>query len=175
MSKKIAVIYKSKYGSTKRYAQWIAQETHGDLYERSQVGIQDLLKYDVIVYGGSLHAVGIKGVDLITNHMDELANKKIIVIGTGASPIKEANTRSILENNFEESLRDRIYFFQLRGAFNYKNLSFVDKMMMNMLRFQIKRKKELDEDSKGLLTSFYQPFDFTDKEAILPILQCINE
>lgn len=31
----IIVIYKSKYGSTKRYAQWIAEETKADFFESS--------------------------------------------------------------------------------------------------------------------------------------------
>ena len=29
----VAVVYKSKAGSTKRYAQWIAEETGADIFE----------------------------------------------------------------------------------------------------------------------------------------------
>ncbi|NLE01149.1 MAG: flavodoxin, partial [Fibrobacter sp.] len=52
---KIIVVYKSKYGTTKRYAEWIAEEVKADLFEQSAVSVEDLLKYDIIVYGGSLH------------------------------------------------------------------------------------------------------------------------
>lgn len=55
------VIYRSKYGSAKRYAEWIAQEVKADLFDGSKVSPADLEKYDTIVFGGSLYAVGILG------------------------------------------------------------------------------------------------------------------
>ena len=62
---KVVVIYKSKYGSAQRYAQWIADEVKADLFERSKITLNDILKYDTIVYGGSLCAAGILGISLI--------------------------------------------------------------------------------------------------------------
>lgn len=49
---KIAVIYKSKYGNTKKYAQWIAEEANADLFEHSEVDAKKLVEYDAIAYGG---------------------------------------------------------------------------------------------------------------------------
>ena len=46
MDNKIAVIYKSKYGSTKRYAGWIALKLDADLYEVSDIRDKDLLEYN---------------------------------------------------------------------------------------------------------------------------------
>jgi len=46
---KVVVIYKSKYGSAQRYAQWIADEVKADLFERSKITLNDILKYDTIV------------------------------------------------------------------------------------------------------------------------------
>ena len=53
---KIAVIYKSKYGSTKQYAEWIAQALDAPLFEASSVNPAQLAEYDVVVYGGGLYA-----------------------------------------------------------------------------------------------------------------------
>ena len=77
---KTIVIYKSKYGSTKQYAKWIAQEVKGDLFENSEVDVSDLQDYDNIVLGGSLHAVGIKGVKVLTENFDRLKDKQLIVL-----------------------------------------------------------------------------------------------
>ena len=55
MENKIAVIYKSKYGATKRYAGWIALKLDADLYEVSDIGKKDLKEYDTIIYGGPLY------------------------------------------------------------------------------------------------------------------------
>ena len=37
MDNKVAVIYKSKYGSTKKYSGWIAMRLNADLYEVSDI------------------------------------------------------------------------------------------------------------------------------------------
>jgi menaquinone-dependent protoporphyrinogen IX oxidase len=175
-SKRILVMYKSKYGSTKRYAEWIANDVGADILEVSKVKFNNFHKYDTIVFGGSLHAVGINGVKFITDNFKNLMDKKIIVFAVGCSPGREDAINHVLFSNFTEDMRDKINFFYLRGAFNYKKLGFVDKIMMNMLKLKLRRKKEeaLDEDSKGLLASYDNPVDWTDKQMIDPIVKFIT-
>ncbi|MCS4480542.1 flavodoxin domain-containing protein [Clostridium botulinum] len=76
MYNKIAIIYKSKYGSSKKYAQWIAEEVKGDLFNSSNIKEEKLKEYDIIVYGGGLYASGISGISLITKNLDILKDKK---------------------------------------------------------------------------------------------------
>ena len=83
---KVVVVYKSKYGSAQRYAQWIADEVKADLFEGSKITLNDLLKYDTVVYGGSLYATGILGFSLIRKNFDRLKDKKVVVFSVGASP-----------------------------------------------------------------------------------------
>lgn len=47
--KKTAVIYKSEYGSTKKYAQWIAEELGADLLEAAKTKAAELRGYDIIL------------------------------------------------------------------------------------------------------------------------------
>ena len=175
-TKKIAVIYKSRYGSTKRYAEWIARDVHGDLFESSKIKIKDLVKYDVIVFGGSLHAVGINGVKLITNNFGQFKDKEIIVFATGCSPVKEEAITAVVESNFNIDIKESIKFFYLRGAFNYSKLNFIDKMMMAALKRKLNAKKQEDlyEDSKGLLAAYNNPVDWTDEKAIIPLVDAIH-
>lgn len=174
---KSVVIYKSKYGSTKRYAEWIASEIGADLFEASRIKAEDLKKYDIIVFGGFMHAVGVSGVKIITDNFKELMDKRVIIFAVGCSPGRESELNQVLSKNFKEEIKENITFFYLRGAFNYNKLDFVDKMMMNALKMKLKRLKEeqLDEDVKGLLECYNNPVDWTDKKAINPIIQCINK
>lgn len=48
----ILIIFESKYGTTKRYAEWIATALSGTLLERKAVHLKDLEAADTIIYGG---------------------------------------------------------------------------------------------------------------------------
>jgi len=77
---KTVVIYKSKTGFVKKYAVWLAEALSADLFEASKVRINLLSEYDTVIYGGSLHAVGIIGLKLITDNVEKLKDKKLVVM-----------------------------------------------------------------------------------------------
>lgn len=54
-NKKIAIVYKSKYGCTMKYAGWLAIKLNADLYEVSDIKRWDLLKYKTIVFGSPIY------------------------------------------------------------------------------------------------------------------------
>lgn len=59
------IIYQSKYGSTKKYAEWLATKLNADLYPKSKTTAEMLQKYDTIVYGGGLYAGGVNGISFL--------------------------------------------------------------------------------------------------------------
>ena len=63
------VIYKSKYGSTKAYAEWISEELNCRAIDVKTVKIADLTEYDTIIYGGGLYAEVIAGITFITKNL----------------------------------------------------------------------------------------------------------
>lgn len=167
------VIYKSKYGSTKKYAQWIAEETETDLFERSEIGPKKLAEYDTIIYGGGLYAGGIAGVSVITQNYEILKNKRIIIFTVGlASTDKGEVFYPIIEKNFPEKMRRNIKFFHLRGGIDYKELEIIHKIMMAMLKTVLSMKKpdKLTDDDRELLATYGGKVDFTDKNTLAPLL-----
>lgn len=171
---KSVVIYKSKTGFSKKYAQWIAEELSADIFEVSKCNIESIETYDVVVYGGSLHAVGINGINFITKNFDKLKSKRIIVFATGASPARENVLNEVTNRNFTPEQQNYIKLFYLRGGFDYNKLGFVDKTLMTLLKLKIKNKKVLTPDEKGMLTAYDKPADFTKKENIKELIAYAN-
>lgn len=171
---KLVVIYKSKYGSTKKYAEWIADELKGDLLEHSKIKAGDLINYDTIIYGGGLYAGGIGGISLITKNFEYLKEKNLIIFTVGLAPTgnKEIFT-PIIEKNCTEEMRQQIQFFNLRGWINYKKLSLIHKLMMGMLKKTLAKKKseELSNDDKQFLETYGKKVDFTDIQTIQPLVE----
>jgi menaquinone-dependent protoporphyrinogen IX oxidase len=175
MGRNIAVIYKSKYGSTKKYAEWIAEATGAELLEASRVKPPDLVKYDTIVYGGALYAVGIMGIGLIRDNFQALKDKRIVVFSVGAALPEKENMDEVRNRNFTDEMRENTAYFHLRGAFNFKKLSLLHKIMIRLLELKIRSKKgELRNDEKGMLAVIRHPADWTNKKAVQTVLDYIN-
>ena len=167
---KYLVVYKSKTGFTEKYAQWIAKELSADIYNYKEINKENFKDYDVIVYGGSLHAVGIEGIKLIKDDWNLLKEKILVVFAVGATPYREDTVEEIKNNNFSGEQLGKIQFFYLRGGFNYNKLPLIDKFLMKLLQLKLKRKKSLTADEKGMLNAYNKPVDFTRRENIDDII-----
>lgn len=171
---KTVVIYKSKSGYTKKYAEWIAEEIKCDIKENKNLKLSDIQDYDTIIYGGGLYATMINGIDLIKKNFQELKGKNIIVYATGSNPGRAEEMNKVWEATFTEEQRNVIHKFYLRGGFDYSNLSFGNKILMSMLKKKLQSEKNPTEDEKDLLKAYDEPIDFTNKDNIKGILECIN-
>lgn len=118
---KAIVIYKTKYGSTKTYAKWISEELGCEMVDAKDIKIEDILKYDTIIYGGGLYAEVINGVSLITKNLDKLDGKKIVVYSTGITPLDctEYYDKYVIEKNFKKEMLEKIkvYNFLRKNAY----------------------------------------------------------
>ncbi len=168
------MIYKSISGFTKKYAEWIAEDCKADLFESTAISQEMLSDYSVIIFGGSLHAVGINGIKLLKKNLPSLADKKIIVFAVGASPPKDGIMDEISENNFSDLEHAKIKLFYLRGGFNFKKLNFSNKILMAFYRIRIILKKNKTPDEIGMLAAYSKPMDFTKKESIKPITKYVQ-
>ena len=171
---KTVVIYKSKTGFTKKYAQWIAERLSADIFDVSNVDAHIVTTYDTVIYGGSLYAIGIIGVKYITQNMGKLKDKKIVVFATGASPASKNVRNEVRDKNFTPEEQKHIQFFYLRGGFDYGKLNPFDKVLMTLLKWKIKMKKKLTPDEKGMLSMYDKPIDFTIRKNIDDIITYVN-
>ncbi len=173
-TKKAIVVYKSKSGFTKVYAQRIARELNCDLREASNVSVNQLLTYDTIIYGGGLYGTGINGIELIKKNLQKLKGRKIVIYACGISPENDETISYIIYKNFTEEQQDCFEFFYLRGGFDYKRLSPFYKIVMSLMKWMIKRKTTLTPDESGMLTVFDKPADFTQETSIAELIKYVQ-
>lgn len=94
--KRIAVVYQSKYGATRKYAEWIAKELSCDLFEGKDIKASDLEPYDTIIFGGGLYAGGVSGIKLLTKNFSKFSQKNLVLFTCGlADPADSVNTENI--------------------------------------------------------------------------------
>ena len=162
------VVYKTKYGSTKTYAEWIAEELDCEAIDAKKITADDLLKYDTIIYGGGLYAEVINGVTLITKNFNKLKEKKIIVYTTGITPIecRDYYDKLVTEKNFKPEMLNYIKIFNFLGRMIINELSVVHKTAIKTLKKIMSGKENPTEMERLLVELCDADGDFTDREAI---------
>lgn len=86
------ILYQSKYGATKRYADWLSEETEFDCIETRKAKIEDIKQY---MPQSSSEVVStplvLRGCHFLKKHIKELRGKRIVVFCDGASPMKQTH------------------------------------------------------------------------------------
>lgn len=174
---KAIVIYKSKYGSAKTYAQWIAEELSCKAVDAKNVKADELENYDTIIYGGGLYAEVIAGVTLITKNLDKLNDKKIIVYTTGITPIdcREYYDKLVLEKNFKKGVPENVRIFNFLGKMVVSELSLVHRTAIKSLKKLMSGKENPTEMEKLLIDLCDCDGDYTDRKSIYELVEYAQE
>lgn len=171
------VLYRTKYGSTKAYADWIAQELSCDAHDAKGVKAEDLSEYDTIIYGGGLYAEIISGVSLITKNIDKLSGKKLIVFTTGLTPTdcREYYDGMVMEKNFKGDIKDKIKVFNFPGKMLMDELSLVHKTAIKSLKAIMSKKENPTEMEKLLIDLCDVDADLTDRSLITELVEYVKD
>lgn len=169
------IIYKSKYGASKKYACWLQEMTGFDLREASKDSWKLAASYETILFCGGIYASGIAGLSALKKHWTVWKGKKLLILCVGASPYDEAAFQQIRSHNLTGDLRD-IPLFYGRGAWDESRMTFPDRTLCKMLQKSLAKK---DPDTwepwmKALLGSAGQVCDWTDPKYLAPLLDCLK-
>lgn len=165
------VLYKSKYGATKKYAEWIAAETGYDIKDITKANKKELADYDVLILGGGIYAMGISCIGFLKKNPELIREKKIYMYCVGASPFSEEAFEAVRERNMKDGLSG-IQLFYFRGAFDMENMTFKDRNLCKMLKKAVAKKDPADYEvwEKALMEAGEEKCDWTDKSYIKPLL-----
>ena len=172
---KTIVIYNSQTGFTKRYAEWIAEETGADCLELSAAKKRDLAPYEAIIFGSWACAGGISKISWFKRNIDKCENKELLAFCVGGSPIDSQEIDIALKRNFNESEQKKVKTFYCPGGFNYKKMSTLSKLMMKMFVKMLKAKKDKTQEEQEMIKMISSSYDISDKKYIEPILQSLKK
>lgn len=175
MSKGI-ILYQSKYGATKKYADWLAEKTGYDCIETKKAKVSNLQKYDVIVFGGGVYASGIAGLHFLKKNISSVSGKKIVVFAVGASPYDEKAIMQIRKMHFKDVLIN-VPLFYCRGAWDEEKMTFGDRTLCRMLQKAVAKQNpnKYEPWQKALMCAVGQKCDWTDKMYLEPLLEFIED
>lgn len=167
------VVYRSCYGATRRYAEWISTMLSANLCEEKYLREEMLRSSDVIIFGSGIYAEKVAAAAMIARYAQQLAGKTVALFAVGLADPEDETVRARVENALKKQLGDqfaRVEKFYFRGALDTSRLKIAHKLELRMLQAMLKRKKERTAEEDGLLSALEQPVQFMKKEAIAPLL-----
>ena len=175
-SGKILVLYKSKYGASKKYALMLKEELSCDVYRIEDSKQAELKKYDCIIFVGGIYAGGIAGLNHFRKIQKERQNTKAAILCVGASPYDKKAMDEMTKRISTGELRN-IPLFYGRGVWDESKMSFKDRTLCGMLKKALSKQ---DPDTyepwgKALMEASGQSCDWTDKEYLKPLIAWSRE
>ena len=136
---KAIVIYTSKRGSTRQYAEWIAEDLGCEVVPLCDVDFKntDLYDYDCIVYGGWIRGSGIVGFDKLSKRLDADLMKRLIVFGVGFADETAENYAQVWGYSIgktDPKNENGAVLYILGGRYDPAAVTGLDKFLMKTMR-----------------------------------------
>ena len=160
------IIYGSNYGTTEQYAKELSKRTNIEAI--SFENVQEINKYDKIIYIGGLYAGGVLGMSKTLRKLTNIQNKTIILVTVGLADPKDEKNITNIRNNIKVQISKEIYdkakIFHLRGGIDYSKLKFFHKTMMKMLYNAVKNipQEKLSAENKAMIETYNKKVNFVN-------------
>ena len=173
---KTLILYGSQYGTTKQYADKLAELT--GLPVSACEDAWEAADYEQIVYFGALYAGGVKGLKAAAGRMRSDTRLILATVGLADPTDQEnvGNIRSAVRRQLPEELLEHTEFFHLRGGIDYSRLSLKHKTMMALL---YNKAKHLPEEKKtaevrAMIETYGSAVSFVDHEALTAVRNALK-
>lgn len=136
---KAIVIYTSKRGSTKQYAEWIAEDLGCEALPFDDPGVKkiDLYEYSCIIYGGWIRGSGIVDFDKFSRMLDSELMQRLIVFGVGMADETAENYAQVWGysiGKIDPKNENRSILYILGGRYDPSAVTGMDRFLMKIMR-----------------------------------------
>ena len=156
------IIYRTTYGSTKKYAEWIAEETGFALYSSADPEIP-WGDANPIVIGCSIMAYKPTLSSWIAKNQERMEGKAVYLFTTSGADPKDAPLDEWIQRSLPESMRHSVRCFPLAGRFHYADLTGPHKAMIWIAANVL--------GNKDVRTQMRNPVDGVKKENLAGLLE----
>ncbi len=170
---KTLVIFTSKTGFTRKYAQWIAEGCGCqamELNEASKKPDSFFEEFDQIAFGGWIMAGSVTKARWFWTMAEKLDCKKLALFCVGASPAENPDIPVFLKTVVPERFRDRTKAFYCQGGISYEKMNFPMRMMMKAFCSALKNNSKASEKEREMAKWLSSSYDISAPEHAQPVI-----
>ena len=171
------VVYRSRHGATKQYAEWLSEKLDCPIYDVNQINASQLLAYHTIIYGSPLYTRKMDGVKQLVDFYDRLKDRTLVSFTVGlADPDQTAYYDMVIDANIPREMQENIHFFHLPGKVDYSTVGLGAKLRAGFYRFLIRllvRPEKRDYELNMMLAPA-QNVDLMDESSLEPLIDFVR-
>ncbi|WP_167957459.1 flavodoxin domain-containing protein [Anaerosporobacter faecicola] len=150
------VVYQSKTGFTKQYAEWIAEELNCTAIDIKHVKMTQIQENDQVIFGGWIMGGMISGL----NKIRKMNPKNLVVYAVGSTPEDIVDQEKIKGQN---ALQETPFFYMV-GGFQFNKLNFLIRGMLNTMKKSTAKKENKNAEETFMVEHLGTNFDNSDKK-----------
>ena len=157
-----AICYFGKFGSTRQYAEWIAEASDFPVFNLKEEN-PDLSDYDFLILGSAVYIGHLAIRHWLKDNWETISDKPILLFSVSGTAPGHPDLNTVLSQSLDPEIIERIDYFQLRGKLDVQKLPWITRSLLKFAAWSIKDAEVKDRLAHG--------FDHVDKEDIRPILE----
>jgi len=127
------LVYDSKYGSTRQYAEWLAESLQLPITSCAKLPAYRLKDFDFLIIGTPVYMERLRIKQWLRKVVKSLAGKKLcLFIVNATSPDEHLKREKFVANSLPAELRHASSVYFLPGRLRHKSLTWMDKLFLRI-------------------------------------------
>lgn len=134
---KTIILYQTKTGSTKQYAQWLSEKiNNSDVLDVKDYKKGSVDNYDRVVIGSRTYMGKIQVQDFMEKHWEEIKDQDVHLFAVGIFPQNSPESKESFDQ-IPQYIRDGLTgYVKLPGKIQLQELNFFDKLIFRLMKIE---------------------------------------
>ncbi len=177
--KKVAIVYTSKFGHTKQYADWLAAhlgKDDADVINIAAFNPTQLLAYKLIIFASCVYGDKMPIMDFVKKNMAGVSPAKTMFMAVSwYTTDSEEAVQKLVEENYPDQFKGKVPLYVLNSGIDKKKISVADKAKLLASQVMIEKKDGRSNDDINILAILKGYTDATSEENLDSIKKGIED
>ncbi len=177
--KKVAIVYTSKFGHTKQYADWLAAhlgKEDADVINVATFNPTQLLAYKLIIFASGVYGDKMPVMDFVKKNIAGVSPAKTMFMAVSwYTTDSEEAVQKLMDENYPDQFKGKVPLYVLNSGIDKKKISVADKAKLLASQVMIEKKDGRSNDDINILAILKGYSDSTSEENLDSIKKGIED
>ncbi len=177
--KKVAIVYTSKFGHTKQYADWLVAhlgKDDADVINVATFNPTQLLAYKLIIFASGVYGDKMPIMDFVKKNIMGISTAKTMMLAVSwYTNDSEEAVQKLVDENYPDQFKGKVPLYVVNSGIDKKKISVADKAKLLASQVMIEKKDGRSNDDINILAILKGYSDATSEENLDSIKKGIEE